>query len=91
MLAPQNDDRLHVETMPRQTARERYAARRLEIAGRLRKARLKAGLSQEVVAKHIGMERSGYSRIENGLWSIPSELIVVTAHAVKISAIDLIA
>lgn len=49
---------------------------RLEIARRLKAARLESGLTQEVVAKKLRIRPEQWRRIEWGKTSVPSEFLL---------------
>jgi transcriptional regulator with XRE-family HTH domain len=68
----------------------RRSGRRREIAQRIRRRRLDLGISQEVAAKQLGVDRVIWSSIELGKQSVPAERLVDVARIVSASVNQLL-
>jgi transcriptional regulator with XRE-family HTH domain len=68
----------------------RRTGRRREIAQRIRRRRLDLGISQEVAAKQLGVDRVIWSSIELGKQSVPAERLVDVARIVKATVDELL-
>lgn len=56
------------------------------IGQRLREIRDKRGFPQKVIAEHLGLHRTNYSRIENNLQKLTPEQIVLFCEFCDVSA-----
>jgi transcriptional regulator with XRE-family HTH domain len=68
----------------------RRTGRRREIAQRIRRKRLDLGISQEVAAKQLGVDRVIWSSIELGKQSVPAERLLDIARIVSSTPNDLL-
>ncbi|MEW1551594.1 helix-turn-helix domain-containing protein [Streptomyces tsukubensis] len=76
--------------MPRVPPTPRIVARRRRIAARIRAARIQARLTQERLALDVGMDRSGYQRIEHGTNSPQLDTLLAIADALNIPLAELV-
>jgi transcriptional regulator with XRE-family HTH domain len=68
----------------------RRSGRRREIAQRIRRRRLDLGISQEVAAKQLGVDRVIWSSIELGKQSVPAERLLELAAIMKTTPNELL-
>ena len=64
---------------------------RIELAGRIARARELAGVSQTEVAERLGLPRSAISKMENGEQRIESLVLAAMARLYEISVTSLLA
>ena len=61
----------------------------VEIGKRIRAAREKAGLSQEVLAKRVGMTRANYARLEYGVTNVTLDTLLRVSKGLELTlAVD---
>lgn len=68
----------------------RRTGRRREIAQRIRRRRLDLGISQEVAAKQLGVDRVIWSSIELGKQSVPAERLVDVCRILNTTPVELL-
>ncbi len=68
----------------------RRTGKRREIAERVREKRLAAGLTQEGVAKQLGLQRIQMINIEAGRQSIPAERLLDFARVLATTPVELL-
>lgn len=68
----------------------RRTGRRREIAQRIRRKRLDLGISQEVAAKQLGVDRVIWSSIELGKQSVPAERLVELCRILNTTTVEIL-
>ncbi|MCM2394446.1 helix-turn-helix domain-containing protein [Streptomyces albipurpureus] len=68
----------------------RLLTRRRRVGEQIRAARLQAGLTQQQVCEHTGLDRTGYGRIELGHSSPTLDTLFLIADAIGVELVELV-